>query len=374
MVTSRLVNAFSSVREPRVERTRRHDLVDILVVALLAVINGSTAWSDMEGFAHVRLAWLRTFLKLPNGAPSEDTFRRVFEAIDPREFGSAVTAIIEDLVVELAGKVVALDGKTMRGSVDRKRGKGALHVVSAWVSELGISLGQICVDEKSNEITAIPELLKTIDVAGATITIDAMGCQKTIADTIIERGADYILAVKENQPTLHASLQAAFEQAPEKGGAGVEHLTETEGHGRTERRRIRVLRNLAWIPGIDAWQGAKSIVEVERTRTSGDKTSFERAYFISSLSVGAKAMGQRIRSHWGIENSLHWVLDVTFGEDKSRVRSRNGAANLTALRKLSLALLSRAPAYRARSIAQRRKIAGWMPDYAFEVLASISGE
>jgi len=205
-----------------------------------------------------------------------------------------------------------------------------------------------------------------------------MACQKVIADTILERGADDILAVKDNQPTLHAAIEAAFEQAPAKpavrDAVSEPICTISTGHGRTEIRRVRVLRDIVTLQGIEAWKGAKSVVEVQRTRISGDKKSFERAYYISSLTVGAKTMGSRIRSHWGIENSLHWVLDVTFGEDKSRVRSRNGAASLTALRKLALALLSRAPAYRARSIAQRRRIAGWMPDYALQVLAMIPGE
>lgn len=213
MVPARLVDAFASVHDPRVERTRLHRLVDILVIAMLAVINGSTAWSDMEAFAEVRLAWLQTFLELPNGVPSEDTFRRVFEAMNPKEFGDAVAVIIKDLVQELDGKVVALDGKTMRGSIDRRRGKAALHVVSAWVTDLGLSLGQIAVDDKSNEITAIPALLETIDVGGATVTIDAMGCQEAIAEAIVDAGADYLLAVKDNQPKLHAALESAFQDS-----------------------------------------------------------------------------------------------------------------------------------------------------------------
>lgn len=375
MVPSRIVDAFSSVRDPRVERTRLHGLVDVLVIALLAVINGSTAWADMELFAHGRLPWLRTFLSLKNGVPSEDTFRRVFEAIDPKEFGGAMATIIEDLVTDLRGKVVAIDGKTMRGSFDKRRGKSALHVVSAWVTDLGLSLGQISVDDKSNEITAIPELLKTIDVHGATITIDAMGCQKAIAEAIVDGGADYILAVKENHPHLHVALEVAFAEVPGKEDESLvegEHVTEGTAHGRIERRRVRVTRNIDWIDGIDAWKGVKSIVEVERTRTVDGKTSLERSYFISSLKIGAKAIGHRIRSHWGIENSLHWTLDVTYGEDKSRVRDRNGAANLNALRKLSASLLSRTPGHGTKSIAQRRKLAGWVPDYAFDVLASIS--
>jgi predicted transposase YbfD/YdcC len=376
MVPARLVDAFGSVRDPRVERTRLHGLTDILVIGVLAVINGATAWSDMEAFAKARLSWLRTFLVLPNGVPSEDTFRRVFEAISPREFGDAVTVILQDLVTELDGKVVALDGKTMRGSLDRRRGKGALHVVSAWVTELGVSLGQISVDDKSNEITAIPELLKTIDVRGATVTIDAMGCQRAIAETIIDAEADYLLAVKDNQPKLHTALEsefAAFPSGTKRSRVKDQHMAEENGHGRIERRRVRVIRDIGGIDGIGAWKQAQSIVEVERTRTVGEKTSVERAYYISSLDVDAMTMGTRIRSHWGIENSLHWVLDVTFGEDKSRVRDRNSAANLTALRKLTASLLKRAPANGARSIAQRRKIAGWNPDYAFEVLAGIFG-
>jgi len=376
MVPARLVDAFASVRDPRVERTRLHGLSDILVMAVLALINGATAWSDMEAFAEARLRWLQTFLALPNGVPSEDTFRRVFESISPREFGDAVAMILKELVTELNGKVVALDGKTMRGSLDRRRGRNALHVVSAWVTELGVSLGQISVDDKSNEITAIPELLRTLDVRGATVTIDAMGCQRAIAETIIDAEADYLLAVKDNQPKLHAAVQAAFETFGSSSKRSVvkdQHLTEEKGHGRIERRRVRVIRNIGLIEGIGAWKQAQSIVEVERTRTVGEKTSVERAYYISSLDVDAMVMGTRIRSHWGIENSLHWVLDVTFGEDKSRVRDRNSAANLTALRKLSASLLKRAPANGARSIAQRRKVAGWRPDYAFEVLAGIFG-
>jgi len=342
-------------------------------MALLAVINGSTAWSDMELFAQGRLSWLRTFLALPNGVPSEDTFRRVFEAIDPKEFGAAVAVIVEDLVTDLRGKVVAIDGKTLRGSFDRRRGKSALHVVSAWVTDLGLSLGQISVDDKSNEITAIPELLKTIDVRGATVTIDAMGCQKAISEAIVDKGADYILAVKENHPNLHVSMQVAFADVPGRKNKNIndENVTEGTAHGRMERRRVRVTRNIDWIEGIDAWKGVKSIVEVERTRTVDGKTSLERSYYISSLTLGAKAIGCRIRAHWRIENSLHWTLDVTYGEDKSRVRDRNGAANLTALRKLSASMLSRTPGQRTKSIAQRRKLAGWVPDYAFDVLASI---
>lgn len=375
MVPTRLIEAFATVRDPRVMRTRRHELVDILVIALLATINGCSGWSDMELFAQGRLPWLRTFLTLPGGVPSEDTFRRVFEAIDPKEFGAAMTVIIKDLVTDLEGKVVAVDGKTMRGSFDRRRGLSALHVVSAWVTELGISLGQISVDDKSNEITAIPELLKTLNIHGATVTIDAMGCQKAIAKTIVGLGADYILTIKENQPKLRKAVEVAFTDVPFRDHDGEvrnEHISEDRAHGRLERRRVRVNRHLGWMSGVSAWPDLKSVVEIERTRTVGEATTVDRSYYITSLNIDAETIGRRVREHWRIENSLHWVLDVTYHEDRSRVRDRNSAANLTALRKLSASLLSRAPSHGARSIAQRRKLAGWTPDYAFEVLAAIS--
>lgn len=377
MLPSHLIEVLSAIKEPRVERTRLHKLVDILVIALLALINGANGWSDMEAFARARKEWLQTFLELPNGIPSEDTYRRVFEAIDPKMFSECIARIVEDLVVELGDKVVAIDGKTLRRSFDRRRGKSPLHVVSAWVTELGLSLGQIAVEEKSNEITAIPELIKVIDISGTTVTIDAMGCQKTIASDIIDKNANYILAVKDNHPTLHAEIKDAFVEVPGEvcyNQVEDEHVTENKGHGRHERRRVRVIHEIDEIADIDAWKGVKSIIEVERVRTVGDKTTVERAHFISSLALNAATIGHRIRSHWGIENTLHWSLDMTFGEDMSRIRDRRSGANLSALRKLALSLLARAPVHKTRSLAQRRKLAGWVPDYAFEVLATIFGK
>lgn len=377
MLPSHIVEAFSSIKDPRVERTRRHKLVDILTIALLTVINGGSGWSDMELFARGRLAWLQTFLELPNGVPSEDTYRRVFEAINSKAFNECMAKLIEDLVTDLAGKSIAIDGKTMRRSFDRRDGKSALHIVSAWVTDLGLSLGQIATEEKSNEITAIPALLETLDIAGAIVTIDAMGCQKSIARDIVSKQANYVLAVKDNHPTLHAEIQAAFTDLPDTGRNGLVadvHATENKGHGRYERRRIRVIRDIDWITDIEAWQGAKCIIEVERRRTIGNETSVERAHFIGSLSDGAADIGRHIRSHWTIENTLHWTLDITFGEDTSRIRDRRSAANLAALRKLVLSLLKRAPAHKTRSLAQRRRLAGWVPDYAFEILAGISAK
>jgi predicted transposase YbfD/YdcC len=326
MRPSHRVDVFSSIKDPRVERTRLHKLVDILTIALVTLINGGSGWSDMEFFAKGRETWLRTFLELPHGIPPEDTYRRMFEAIDTKVFTGCMTTTIEDLVRELGGKGIAIDGKTLRRSFDRCGGKSALHMVSAWVTEPGVSLGQIAVDKKSNEITALPVLLETLDIAGATVAIDAMGCQKVIAEDIVRKRANY------------------------------------------------VIRDIDWLADVEAWQGAACIIEVERTRTVGNEVSVERAHYISSLAESAATIGQRIRSHWSIENTLHWSLDLTFGEDMSRIRDRCSAANLAALRKLVLSLLKRAPAHNTRSLVQRRRLAGWVPDYAFEILAGISSK
>lgn len=372
---ARLIAILSTVPDPRVERTRRHKLVDILTIALLAMINGAAGWEDMSEFADVRESWLKGFLELPGGVPSSDTFRRVFEALDPGTFGECLTKITADLVADLNGKVVAIDGKTMRGSFDRRAGTSPLHVVSAWIAEQSLMLGQVVTEEKSNEITAIPELLKTIDVRGATLTIDAMGCQKKIAEAIVDAGADYALALKDNHPVLRQEVEAAFLH-PQAMGIAKNKLTssraENKGHGRHETRAVSVISDVNGITSADDWKMLRSIVKVERERTVGEKTSTETAYYLSSLKVGASTMGKRIRAHWSIENNLHWVLDVVFAEDKSRIRSRNAAANMTQMRKLALSLLKREQSRPGKSIAMKRKRAGWEPDYAFRILSMIS--
>jgi len=372
----RLIAILSILPDPRVERTRRHKLIDILVIALLAMINGAAGWEDMEDFADARESWLREFLELPGGVPSADTFRRVFEALDPQVFGECLAQVTADLVTDLKGKVVAIDGKTMRGSFDRRAGASPLHVVSAWVAERGLTLGQVVTEEKSNEITAIPELLKKIDVRGATITIDAMGCQKKIAEAIVDAGADYALALKDNHPVLRQEVEATFLH-PQAAGVPKNTINicrvENKGHGRHEVRTVTVISDVNCITSADDWKKLRSIVKVERDRTvGGEKTSTETAYYLSSLTVGASTMGERIRAHWSIENNLHWSLDVVFAEDQSRIRSRNGAANMTLVRKLALSLLKMEQSRSGKSIAKKRKIAGWVPDYAFDILSTIS--
>jgi len=375
MSPARLVAVLSKVPDPRVKRTRLHEIGAVLTMALLAVINGADGWEDMAEFADVRQVWLGGFLDLSNGLPCADTFRRVFEAINTRALGTCLYELVSDLTADLTDKVVAIDGQTMRRSFDRRSGRSPLHMVTAWVAAQGIALGQLATEEKSNEITAIPELLDMIDVRGATVTIDAMGCQKKIAAAIIDAGAHYALALKDNHPLLRAEVEAVFSdivaghtRAPR---AAVDE-TEDQAHGRQERRRVTVSTKVGKLTDVNEWKDLSSIVMIERERTVGNATSTERVYYLSSLVVDAATMGRRIRDHWSIENSLHWILDVVFRQDTSRVRSRGGATNLAALRKLALSLLRLEQSRPGKSIAMKRKRAGWEPDYAFRVLSMIS--
>jgi predicted transposase YbfD/YdcC len=375
MAPRQLVSVLSEVPDPRVARTRTHSIGSVLTIALLAVINGAEGWEDMAEFADVREFWLGGFLDLSDGTPCADTFRRVFEAIDTRALGAALHRLVSDFTADLTDKVVAIDGKTMRRSFDRRNGRSPLHMVTAWVAEQGISLGQLATEEKSNEITAIPELLATIDVRGATVTIDAMGCQKKIAAAIIEGGADYALALKDNHPGLRAEVEKVFEdiasmrRRPSKRNVC---RVESKGHGRTEVRTVTVSTNVASLTDASDWNSLRSVVMVERERTVDERTSKEKAYYLSSLVVDAATFEKRIRAHWSIENTLHWTLDVVFHEDTSRVRSRGGATNLAAIRKLALSLLKMEQSRPGKSMAMKRKRAGWEPDYAFRILSMIS--
>lgn len=375
MSPARLVAVLSTVPEPRVERTRHHQIGSVLTIALLAVINGADGWEDIAEFADVREVWLGGFLDLSEGLPCADTFRRVFEAINTRALGACLHRLVSDFTGNLAGEVVAIDGKTMRRSFDRRSGKSPLHMVSAWVAERGITLGQIATEEKSNEITAIPELLKAIDVHGATVTIDAMGCQKKIAAAIVDAGADYALALKDNHPVLRAEVEAVFTNtnaSRTRTPKGSVCKVDSKGHGRHETRRVTVSTKLGELTDVGEWKNLRSIVMVERERTIGDNTSTERAYYLSSLTVDAATMERRIRAHWSIENTLHWTLDVVFHEDTSRIRSRGGATNLAAVRKMALCLLKLEQSRPGKSVAMKRKRAGWEPDYAFRILSMIS--
>jgi predicted transposase YbfD/YdcC len=362
---------FAQLQDPRVDRTKRHQLVDIIVIAILAVISGSDGWDDIVDFADVRESWLRTFLELPNGIPCADTFRRVFGALDPLEFGRCFAQFVAELGGHVEGKLVCIDGKTMRRTFARERGQGPLHIVSAWVAESGVTLGQVAVDAKSNEIVAIPELLAMLEIEGATVTIDAAGCQRKIAQAIVEKGAHYLLSLKDNQPLLHQEVVSYFDDAL---GSGVElpcHESVDKGHGRLEVRRVWTSTDIGWMSVRKRWKGLQSLVMVERERQVGERTSKERAYFLSSQPFDrAERAAYLVRGHWGIENGLHWVLDMVFDEDHSRIRQRRAAQNFALLRKLALSLLKNEPTDGKKSVARKRKRAGWDHEYLFKVLAA----
>lgn len=365
----RIHDHFASLQDPRVERTKRHALMDIVVIAILAVIAGADGWDDIELFGDARCGWLKTFLKLGSGVPCADTFRRVFAALDADEFQRCLLAWMSELADGLCGKLVAIDGKTVRRSFGN--GHGPLHLVSAWVAENSLALAQIAVEDKSNEIVAIPRLVELLDLRGATVTIDAMGCQKAIASAIVAKGADYVLALKDNHPTLHAEVAEFFAHAEKSAWRDTAHSSDETtdgGHGRVEVRRVLASDDIDWLDPQGAWKGLRSIVMVERERAMGGQTSSERAYYLTSRAANAAALGDIVRRHWSIENSLHWTLDVTFDEDRSRIRSKNGVQNFAALRKLALALLKRERSKAKLSVAQKRKRAAYLTDYLLVVL------
>jgi predicted transposase YbfD/YdcC len=358
---------FRKLKDPRRAHRRLHDLQDIIVIGLCAVLAGAQDWQEVELFGRQRRAWLQRFLALPNGIPAHDTFERVFDRLKPSAFQACFRTWVQAIQEALDIKHVAIDGKTLRRSGSAKL--GPLHLVSAWATAQRLSLGQVAVDAKSNEITAIPALLELLDIHGALVTIDAMGCQKVIAQKIKDQGGDYILTVKDNQPTLLADIQQAFVQATEQDFVGLEHdtyETRDHGHGRKEYRCYTVLHNTKGIGQASAWAGLTTIGICYSERTSQGSISEETRYFIGSKKASAKAYGKVLRNHWGIENSLHWQLDVTFAEDHNRVTKRHAAENLGLLRRLTLSLLHAHPA--KLSIAKKRFAAALNPEFLEEIL------
>lgn len=318
---------FGTLEDPRIERTKRHSMTDILVLSICGFVCGIDTWVDLEEFAEIREDWFRTFLELPNGIPSHDTFGRFFAALDPEAFSRCFSTWMASVAQTTEGEVVAIDGKTLRGSFDRASAKAAIHMVSAWAAENGVVLGQVKVDEKSNEITAIPKLLETLHLQGCIVTIDAMGCQKAVVRDIVDKGADYVISLKGNQGTLHEKTKDFFEEARQERFETVPHVyTETseKGHGRVERRRYWLTHRLDFLREKDDWAGLQSVGMVEATRELNGVSSREVRYFISSLDGSdAEKFARAVRHHWQVENNLHWVLDVAFDEDGSRVRKDN---------------------------------------------------
>ena len=367
------LDAFEAIEDPRIDRTKLHPLSEIMTVAICAIICGADAWDDIEAFGNAKSAWLSTFLCLKHGIPCHDTFNRVFARINPEQFQACFLSWIQSVSRLTAGQVVAIDGKKLRGSYDLMEGKAAIHMVSAWASANRIVLGQVKVDEKSNEITAIPELLRVLAIAGCIVTIDAMGCQKEIASTIIDCDADYVLAVKENQPLLYADIERVFREKLQQDDGSVDlqsFRSEDQGHGRTEIRTTWTTDDLQSLQTRTEWEGLKSIGMVVAERTANGQTSIATRYYISSLVNDAQRMGQSARIHWSIENEVHWVLDVAFSEDASRICKDHSPHNMAILRHIALNLLKQEKTAKA-SIRTKRLKAGWNNDYLAKVLQVI---
>ncbi len=332
--TNSFYNYFRDVKDPRSENIS-HLLEDIFTITLLAVICGCEDWEGIFVYAQCKEAFLRTFLKLPNGIPSAITFRRVFEKINPEEFEKGFIEWVKSICEQVSKGLISIDGKTLRGCSNKSGSKSVIHMVSAWSNENQMVLGQFKVGSKTNEITAIPQLLDLLDISGSIISIDAMGCQKDIAKKIIDNGADYILGLKGNQGILRDEAENAFKKCP----ASSTGKKTDKDHGRIEIRECSVICDMDWISEREKWKGLQTIIKIDSTRIINDKIENESRYYISSLNKGAEEMNELVRKHWGIENSLHWVLDVLFNEDNCRKRTGNSAENFSIVRKFSLNLV-----------------------------------
>ena len=374
-----IVRHFEGLDDPRSPINRRHPLVSVVVISLLAVLAGAGGPTSIADWAELKRDVLLEVLDLPHGIPRKDVFRRVLMALRPAAFQACFTGWLWSLresaeaATGVGQPILAVDGKTLRRSHDRKNHLGVLHSVSVWASDFGLSLGQVACEEKSNEITAIPELLRLVDIRGAIITIDAMGAQKAIAGQIIEGGADYVLALKGNQEMLHQAVIDHIVAQWEDDFARVKaqrHQTQEKGHGREETRSYIQMPVPGSLPGLTLWEGLRSIGVVVSENVRDGKAAVEIRYYISSLAVGVKRFARAIRGHWGIENSFHWTLDVTYREDESRIREPQLRENFAWLNRMSLSLLKQHPG--RQSIAMKRRRCGWSDDFLLEVITGSS--
>ena len=363
---------FADLQDFRLERSRLHNLMDIIAIALCAVISGAEGWVDIEKYGRAKVDWLQTFLQLPNGIPSHDTFRRIFCFLKPEAFLACFQRWVGALTEHLKSPFVAIDGKAARRSLDRAAGKAALHLVSAWATEQRLVLGQVATEAKSNEITAIPKLLELLDVSGAMVTIDAMGCQKEIAATIRGGGGDYVLTVKENQERLYEDIVACFQKGLETDFEGLQYsyyADKCQGHGRSETRQVHTILSPEGIRDEKLWKDLNAITLVVRERQQGNQEpSLEVHYYIGSRKAKAPIYGRAIRGHWGIENGLHWVLDMSFDEDQCRMRTDHSGENFALLRRLGLSLLKQHDE-KEGSIRGKRLQCGWSDSFLVQVVS-----
>ena len=370
-----LIECLEQLPDPRVDRSKKHKLVDVLVIGLCSQLTGGNGFSDMETFGRLREDWLKTFLELPGGIPSHDTFNRCFAAIDPHAFLDCFVAWVQGICPALEDETVAIDGKALRRALNE--GESIPYIVSAWASDNGLTLGQVKVKDKSNEITAIPELLEVLELKGCIVTIDAMGCQKKIAADIIDKNADYVLSLKGNHETVHAEVREFFADAVApratqcadtvlKGTMDF-YQTIEKGHGRLETRRYWQSTDLDWFDDKPLWKGLHSFGMVESIREIKGESSIERRFFLSSLPLNAKKMAKSVRGHWGVENALHWSLDLIFDEDLARARTRNAAQNVATLRRIALNLIKKTPRKKT-SQRQKRIVAALDPSFLEELL------
>ena len=368
-----ITDHFSAIEDPRIDRSKHHKLIDIITIAICAVICGAKGWTDIETYGRVKYEWLKQFLELPNGIPSHDTFARLFARLNPQQFQQCFLNWIKAINKITSGEVIAIDGKTLRHSYDKGAEQGAIHMVSAWATENRLVLGQLKVDKKSNEITAIPELLKVLELSGCIVTIDAMGCQKEIVKLVSEQNADYIITLKKNQGKLHQNVEQLFKSAIRTDFQGIEHSayhTREQSHGRSEIRHYLMLTDVQeHLDPSHKWSKLKSVGLVESVRTMDGKTTVETRYYISSLPNNAELFGQSVRSHWGVENSLHWVLDVALNEDECKIRKDNAPENFAVMRRLAVNLLGREKSNK-RGVKNKQFLAAMDNEYLSKVLAA----
>lgn len=374
-----LIEHFKDLTDPRVDRTKDHDLIDVLIIAVCCLLCAGESFNDMEDFGKAKHAWFKGFLKLRNGIPSHDTFNRVFQALDPKQFLECFLRWTQSVRQAVPQEIVALDGKALRRAMNKS--ESPRYVVSAWAESNNLVLGQLKVDEKSNEITAVPELLRVLELAGCIVTVDAMGCQKKIAKEVIEADADYVLALKGNQETVHEEVKSFLDSSleeqkkPRPKGAVISQevlalkscQTLEKDHGRIEKRTYYQSDYLDWFADKNKWEGLRSVGMVESTREVDGQVTTERRYYLSSLKSDVQTFARAVRGHWGVENKLHWVMDVCFREDQSRAREGYAAENLATLRRLALNLLKRETT-KKRGIRGKQLNASWDHPYLLRLL------